>query len=73
TQSRPESRPLNATPGQKDTLNHNRPDQALLASQQLDSTGPIATLLALAAASAARDNDTNRHGPGTRRPMPGTH
>ncbi|MEU9419024.1 SPW repeat protein [Streptomyces sp. NPDC048272] len=35
-------------------------------------TGVIATLLALAAASAARDNDTNRQGPGTRRPMPGT-
>ncbi|WUC68424.1 SPW repeat protein [Streptomyces sp. NBC_00667] len=34
--------------------------------------GAIATLLALAAASAARDNDT-RHGPGARRPMPGMH
>ncbi|MFD3808129.1 hypothetical protein ACFWSF_19210 [Streptomyces sp. NPDC058611] len=29
-------------------------------------TGIFATLLALAAASAARDNDTNRHGPATR-------
>lgn len=36
-------------------------------------TGAIATLLALAAASAARDTDPNRHGSGTRRPMPGTH
>ncbi|MFD3870226.1 SPW repeat protein [Streptomyces sp. NPDC058623] len=36
-------------------------------------TGVIATILALAAASAARDNDTNRHGPGTRRSMPGNH
>ncbi|MEV7442578.1 SPW repeat protein [Streptomyces sp. NPDC091204] len=35
-------------------------------------TGALATLLALAAASAARDSETNRHGPGTRRPMPGT-
>ncbi|WP_327732777.1 SPW repeat protein [Streptomyces nojiriensis] len=36
-------------------------------------TGAIATLLALAAASAARDHDTNRHNPGSRRPMPGAH
>ncbi|MFD3872139.1 SPW repeat protein [Streptomyces sp. NPDC058623] len=34
-------------------------------------SGVITTLLVLAAASAARDNDTNRHGPGTRRPIPG--
>ncbi|MFF4392206.1 SPW repeat protein [Streptomyces sp. NPDC001552] len=36
-------------------------------------TGAIATLLALAAASAARDHDTNRHSLGSRRPMPGAH
>ncbi|MGW7458410.1 SPW repeat protein [Streptomyces sp. NPDC054797] len=36
-------------------------------------TGAVATLLALAAASAARDSATGRHGPGTRRPMRGTH
>ncbi|MEU8843158.1 SPW repeat protein [Streptomyces roseus] len=36
-------------------------------------TGAIATLLALIAASAARDSDSDRHGPGIRRPMPGTH
>ncbi|MFD9520713.1 SPW repeat protein [Streptomyces sp. NPDC059979] len=36
-------------------------------------TGAIATLLALAAASAARDHNTTRHGPASRRPMPGAH
>ncbi|MGW6782673.1 SPW repeat protein [Streptomyces sp. NPDC054987] len=34
-------------------------------------TGVLATLLALAAASAARDSETGRHGPGARRPMTG--
>ncbi|WP_052680708.1 SPW repeat protein [Streptomyces sp. NRRL F-4428] len=34
-------------------------------------TGVLATLLALAAASAARDSETGRHGPGTRRPTTG--
>ncbi|MFD6181783.1 SPW repeat protein [Streptomyces goshikiensis] len=36
-------------------------------------TGVIATLLALVAASAARDDDTDRRGSGARRPMPGTY
>ncbi|MEV7442887.1 SPW repeat protein [Streptomyces sp. NPDC091204] len=36
-------------------------------------TGALATLLALAAASGARDKDTHRHGPATRRPVSGTY
>ncbi|GAA3389856.1 hypothetical protein GCM10017752_16030 [Streptomyces roseoviridis] len=36
-------------------------------------TGAVATLLALAAASAARDKDSGRHGSGTRGVMPGNH
>ncbi|WP_030964436.1 SPW repeat protein [Streptomyces sp. NRRL S-378] len=36
-------------------------------------TGILATLLALAAASGARDHDTDRQGPPSRRPMPGAH